>query len=658
MIIKEEIHKLRQEIQRHEYLYYVKDAPEISDSEYDKLLRKLQKLEAEHPELITPDSPTQRVGGQPLDQFSQVKHKAPLLSLGNAFSVEELEDFNGRVKKGLGTEKDVEYVCELKFDGLAVSLLYKKGAFIQGATRGDGKTGEDVTENLKTVRSIPLKLQENVDVEVRGEVFLSHQEFAKLSQFANPRNAAAGSIRQLDPKIAAQRNLEIFIYALIPETLAGAPNIPASHGEGLQLLQKLGFRINSKTKVCQGIKEVVKFCEDLDKKRKALPYDVDGVVVKVNSYEQQKKLGATTKSPRWAIAYKYAPEQAETIVEAIDVQVGRTGALTPVARLKPVVLSGVKVSNATLHNEDEMRKKDIRVGDKVIIQRAGEVIPEVVGLASGQKEIKDRKKPYVFPNKCPVCGGKVEKPEGEAVARCISDNCVAQKLGQIQHFISRNAMDIEGLGGAIAEQLLNEKLISDVGDIYYLKREDILKLDRFAEKSTDNLFAAIEKSKKQTLAKVLFGLGIRHVGQYVAEVLAGHYDSIDALIKADYEELENIDGVGSKIAESLVNTFKSNKFLKIVEKLKKAGINFKSSVEKLSDKLKGKNIVVTGSLKTLSRDEIKGLIKKHGGKSASSVSKKTDYVLVGEDPGSKYDKAVKLGVKILTEEDFLKMVQV
>lgn len=654
---KAEINKLRTEIDHHNNLYYVKDAPEISDAAYDALMNRLLALEVEHPELVTPDSPTQRVGGVALEAFKPVTHSVPMLSLGNAFSEEELRDFDGRVKKGLGTNGPVTYVCEIKFDGLAITLQYKKGVFTTGATRGDGKKGEDVTENLKTVRSIPLKLKQDIDIEVRGEVYMSHKEFARLTDFANPRNAAAGSIRQLDPKIAASRKLEMFTYALVVESLSKDVKAPTSHSEALALMKELGFRVNEYTAVCQGIDAVWKFCQTWETKRKTVPYDMDGIVIKVDPYAQQRILGMTSKNPRWAIAFKYAPEQAITTVEHIDIQVGRTGALTPVARLKPIELSGVVVSNATLHNEDELQRKDIRVGDEVIIQRAGEVIPEVVGLASGAREKQHRAKPFSFPKKCPVCGSSVVRPEGEAVARCTGKDCVAQRLARIAHFVSRNAMDIEGLGEAVGEQLLNAGLIKDVADIYYLKRDDIVTLERFAEKSTDNLLAAIAASKKQPLSRLIFGLGIRHVGQHVAEVLAEHYPTLGKLMEASQEELTGIDGVGAKIAESMVHEFKDHHFKKIVERLQQAGVNMKSSEKKkLSTKLAGMNIVVTGALATLSRDEAKALIKSHGGTSASSVSKKTDYVVAGDDPGSKYDTAVKLGVPILTEQEFLKMV--
>ncbi len=653
----QEIKSLRDEIRRHEHLYYVKDAPEISDAAYDALMNRLLALEAAHPELMTPDSPTQRVGGQPLDAFKSVKHTEPMLSLGNAFSEQDLRDFDGRVRKGLGTDAPVEYVCEIKFDGLAISLHYEKGRFSYGATRGDGKTGEDVSENLKTVRSIPLVLARAVDVEVRGEVYMSHKEFAKLADFANPRNAAAGSIRQLDPKIAASRNLEMFTYALVVNSLSAAENRPDTHSGAMRYMKELGFRVNEHTKVCRGIDAVIAFCAEWEEKRKHAPYDMDGIVIKVDSFELQRQLGATAKSPRWAIAYKYAPEQAVTTVEKIDIQVGRTGALTPVARLKPVELSGVVVSNATLHNESEIQKKDVRVGDEVIIQRAGEVIPEVVGLAAGASTRQHRSAPFVFPSNCPVCGARVVRPEGEAVSRCIGKECVAQRTAQIEHFVSRNAMDIDGMGVAIVEQLLNAGLIRNVADIYNIQKTQLLGLERFGEKSADNLLTAIEHSKSQPLHRVIFALGIRHVGQHVAELLAARFSSMDELMHASCAELNAIDGVGEKIAESLYQTLQDTAFRERIRTLSSAGVNMKAAVRSAGRRmLEGKNIVVTGTLASMSRDEAKALIKEQGGTSAGSVSKKTDYVLAGENAGSKYDTAVQLGVPIITEAEFIKMV--
>ncbi|MDR1453921.1 MAG: NAD-dependent DNA ligase LigA [Candidatus Margulisbacteria bacterium] len=657
MSIQQDIARLRQEIQRHERLYYVADTPEISDQEYDALLQRLQALETAHPELRTPDSPTQRVGGAPLEKFETVAHQEPLYSLDNAFSFADLAEFDARARKGLDAA-EVEYICELKIDGLAVSLTYTRGLFTLGATRGDGKKGENVTENLKTVRAIPLRLPEARDLVVRGEIYIKRSEFGKLEGFANPRNAAAGSLRQLDPQVTATRRLDMFCYGVIAEH--------DTQEAGYQLIQKLGFKLNSHRRVCRGLAAVEKYIQEWEARRQELDYDTDGIVIKVNSITAQQKLGFTTKAPRWAIAYKYAPEQAVTKLEAIDIQVGRTGALTPVARLTPVELNGVIVSNATLHNEDEIKRKDVRIGDQVIIQRAGEVIPEVVSVAAADTStplpnglaVSVRGKKFVFPKKCPVCGAAaVKDTEDDAVWRCPNAACPARIKGALKHFVSKDAADIEGCGEQIVEQLNKAGLVHDPADLYYLCCEDLIELDRMGEKSVQNLLAALEKSKQAGLARILFGLGIRHVGQYVAEKLADKFHSIDDLLAAAEDELANTDGVGEVVARSLSAALRAPELRKTISRLQEAGVVLDDNRARISNALAGQTFVLTGALPTLSRGEAEELIKSHGGSVSSSVSKKTSYVLLGDSPGSKADKAKKLGVPLITEKTLREMLE-
>ena len=644
MSIPQDLARLRQEIRRHERLYYAADAPEISDQEYDKLLQKLQALEAAHPELLTPDSPTQRVGGAPLEKFETVAHQQPLYSLDNAFSWADLAEFDTRVRKILDTA-EVEYICELKIDGLAVSLIYEKGLFTLGATRGDGKKGENVTENLKTIRAIPLRLPEARDIVVRGEIYMRRSEFQKLENFANPRNAAAGSLRQLDPRITAARRLDMFCYGVIAEH--------DTQEAGYQLIQSLGFKLNPHRRICRGLTAVQKYIQEWEARRKELDYDTDGIVIKVNSIAAQQKLGFTTKAPRWAIAYKYAPEQAVTRLEAIDIQVGRTGALTPVARLTPVELNGVIVSNATLHNEDEIERKDVRLGDQVIIQRAGEVIPEVVGVAGEPP----RSKPYVFPKKCPVCGAAaVKDAEDDAVWRCPNTDCPARIKGALKHFVSKDAADIEGCGEQIVEQLNKAGLAHDPSDLYYLQYAELIQLERMGEKSVQNLLSAIAKSKRAGLARILFGLGIRHVGQYVAEKLADKFQTMDNLLAAAEDELADTDGVGEVVARSLRAALQEPELRKIIGRLQAAGVVLSNNRARISNALAGKTFVLTGALPTLSRGAAEELIKTHGGSVSSSVSKKTSYVLLGDSPGSKADKAKKLGVPLIDEKALREML--
>jgi len=681
MTIKKQIEDLKKEIRRHDRLYYVLDAPEISDREYDLLLRELIDLEKEHPEFITDDSPTQRVGGEALSKFDTVVHSVPLLSLDNALDLDELRAFDERVKKGLGAKEDVGYVCELKMDGLAVSLSYKKGRLYKGSTRGDGVRGEDITSNLKTIKAIPLSLNEDVDIDVRGEAYLPLKDFYRLNEqrekegeavFANPRNAAAGSLRQLDPKITAKRPLSIFCYgavtgkALNPKSLnSKQTQNPKSQKDLLELLKGLGLRINPDTKVCSGMDEVISFCESFEKKREHLDYEIDGIVVKVNDLDDQEKLGATMKSPRWAIAYKFPPQQKETVIEDIEVQVGRTGTLTPVAHMKPVHLGGVIVKNSTLHNEDEIKRKDIRIGDHVMIQRAGDVIPQVL------KVLKDKRtgheKTFHMPKKCPVCGGDVIREEEEAAVKCINSSCPAKLKESVKHFASRQAMDIEGVGEALSNELVDKKLVKDLADLYYLTKKDILSLERKADRSAENILSAIEGSKKRDFERVIYGLGILHVGRRAAELLADNYENIDELLDAKAEDLQGIEGIGPKIADSIVRFFNEKHNQQLIEKLRKAGVDLKGQgtrdpsttlrASRGPGKLKGKTFVFTGTLPTFSREDAEEMVRKLGGKASSSVSKKTDYVVAGTEPGSKYDKAVKLGVKVIDEEEFKRLVK-
>ncbi len=652
--VKKEIDSLREEIRLHDYKYYVENQPVISDAQYDRLLEKLIKLEEEYPQLITPDSPSQRVAGTPSKEFEQSKHIAPLLSLANAFSEEDLQAFDKRVKKILGYshDKGIEYVCELKLDGVAINLTYEKGTLTKGATRGDGTTGENVTANLKTIKAIPLKLRKSAKVvsfiEVRGEIFMEHEDFKKLNKerekageslFANPRNATSGSMRQLDPDITAKRRLNILVYGI--GAIKGIKF--NNHSDILKYLKELGFRINKNTKICKNIDDVIKFCRLWGDKKKSLAYDIDGIVLKVNSIKEQEKLGEVTKSPRWAIAYKFAPAQETTKIKDIIVQVGRTGALTPVAVMEPTEVGGVTVSRATLHNEDEINRKDVRIGDTVVIQRAGDVIPEVVSVVKAKRTGKEKK--FSMPHECPVCGEKVVRPKGEAIWRCANIACDAQVKERISHFTSRNAMDIEGIGEAQVAQFVENNLIDDPADLYFLKKEDLLPLERMGDKLTSNIIDSIQKSKNQDLPRLIFALGIRNVGEHIAEVLTSYYPSLDALFKAKRQDLEIINEIGPTIAQSIVQFFAQPHNREAINKLKKAGVNLelkqKPTVPKI---LSGKTFVFTGEMEKLTRDEAGRIVKELGGKITSSVSKKTDYVVAGASPGSKLTKAQKLGI--------------
>jgi DNA ligase (NAD+) len=662
--IVKEVTQLRRALEQHNYLYYVQDKPEITDAEYDRLFRRLQELEEKYG-LSSPDSPTQRIGAPPLAEFGTITHRTPLLSLGNAFEEAEMEAFDLRIKRALGMAADeqIEYVCELKIDGLAVALTYENGSLVNGATRGDGFTGEDITQNLRTVKSIPLKLRLPSPpslLEIRGEVYLDKSEFEHINReredageplFANPRNAAAGSVRQLDSKITARRHLNSFIYAV---GIAEGKRF-ATHWQALEFLTEAGFRTNPNARLCAGLSAAITFCREWESRRHELAYEIDGIVIKVNSLNLQADLGAVSRSPRWAIAYKYPPEQKITRVDDIIVSVGRTGALTPTALLAPVRISGSTVSRATLHNEDEIRRKDVRIGDMVVVQKAGEVIPEVVRALTEKRTGRERE--FVMPKRCPECGSEVVRPEGEAVARCTGVACPAQLKEHLFHFGARAGMDIEGLGEQTVNQLVERHLVKDVGDLYYLDKETVAGLERMAEKSAGNLIDALETSKSQTLSRLLNAIGIRHVGAHIAEVLAAHYGSLDNLAKASEEELSQIPEIGPKIAESVASFFRQQQTHKLLEKLQRAGVWPKEELKQVKQGFfTGKTVVFTGELKSMAREEAQNMVKAQGGSASGSVSKKTDYVIAGDSPGSKYDKAKALGITILKEPDFLKKI--
>lgn len=661
---KKRIQELRDLIHYHNYRYYVLDDPEISDAEYDRLMRELMELEKEHPELITPDSPTQRVGAPPLEAFETVEHAIPMLSLDNAFDDTEMIEFDQRVKKGLNTTADIEYVCEPKLDGLAVELVYVDGIFTIGSTRGDGYTGENVTQNLKTIKSIPLKLlNPNGKIperlEVRGEVIMGIKEFEELNRereengeppFANPRNAAAGSLRQLDSSITASRPLDIYCYGI--GQVVGVSF--KTHLESLEALKKYGFKVNPHIRKCLGIQEVLKYHEEMLELREKLPYEIDGIVVKVNDFSFQERLGVRTRSPRWAIAYKFPARQEVTQIVDIIAQVGRTGVLTPVAIMKPVNVGGVEVSRATLHNQDEIDRKDVRIGDWVVVQRAGDVIPEVVKVIKSRRT--GQEKPYRLPDKCPVCGSKTVRLEGEVAVRCINIACPAQVKERIYHFASKRAMDIDGLGEKLIDQLVDKGLVKDVSDIYFLTKEQLAGLERMADKSAENILAAIEASKKRSLDRLLYALGIRFVGEHIARVLVKAFGSLENLAKATEDDLMQINEIGPQVAQSVVDFFSREENWRIIERLKQAGVQVEPVKEQQSNILEGKTFVFTGALKSFTRDEAERIVEELGGRAASSVSRKTDYVVAGESPGSKLDRARALGVTVIDEEEFKKMI--
>ncbi len=654
---REEIKKLRKEINYHNYKYYVENDPVISDYEYDQLLKKLEKLESKYPDLITPDSPTQRVGEKPLDEFETVEHIVPMLSLDNTYTFDELREFDERVKKNVG---EVDYIVEPKIDGAGVALVYEDGIFKRGATRGDGIKGDDITQNLKTIHSIPLRLREKTlkKIELRGEVYMRIDGFKKYNKeqekkngtvFANPRNAAAGSLRQLDPRIVAKRPLDIFIHYL-----SYSDKKFKTHYEAMNKLKELGFKIVSFLKKAKDIDEVIKYCKQLEKKRDSLNYEIDGAVIKVNSFEKQKELGSTTKNPRWAISYKFAAKQSTTKLNDIDIQVGRTGTITPVAILEPVKVGGVTVSRATLHNFDELKRKDIRIGDHVLVERSGDVIPQVV------KSIKEKRtgseKQKKIPKKCPICKTEVVRPEGEVAVRCPNKNCPARLKWKLSYYASRNAMDIDHLGKSTIDKLLDENLIDNIADLYNLKKEDILKLEGFKEKSAENLLDSIEKSKNQGLSRLIYGLGIRHVGKYASQLLASKYTSIKDLSNATEEELKEIDGLGEKSAESIATFFATDENIKLIERLEEYGVKTKKEKTDEKQSLDGKTFVFTGSLDSFSRSDASEFVQKKGGIVKSSISKDIDYVVVGGKPGSKYDKAKKLNITIINENEFKKLI--
>jgi DNA ligase (NAD+) len=665
--VKKEIEELREKLRYHEYRYYVLDDPEISDAAYDRMMNRLKELETAHPELVTPDSLTVRVGGAPREGFSTVRHARPMLSLDNAFSYDALREWDRRVREGSGQEK-IEYVAEHKFDGLSISLQYEDGVLARGVTRGDGTTGEDVTPNVKTIRSIPLRVDAAIlkkvklpaDFEVRGEVMMTKKAFEALNReqeriggkiFVNARNSAAGAVRVLDPSITAARRLDFFAYYLLVDG-----KVPfAKHSESLQALKQLRFRASDDWKLCAGIEAVIAYCEDWDAKREKLPYEVDGVVIKVNSIAIQNELGYTAKAPRWAIAYKYPARQETTVVNDIIVQVGRTGTLTPVAVLEPVQVGGVTVSRSTLHNMDEIERLGLQIGDTVLIERAGEVIPHVLKVVKPGKN----RKPFRMPKHCPECGSTIHHVEGEVAYRCVNAACPAKRKESILHFAGRHAMNIDGLGEKIVDQLVDKGLVKDVADLYTLKeeKEEVARLERMGEKSAQNLLEEIEASKKNSLARLIYALGIQFVGERTAQLLAEHFSSLEELAAAKEEGLEEVPEVGPKVATSIVEFFSEPANRQLIKKLKKAGVH--PTAEKRvvkSQKLAGKSFVFTGGLANRSREEAGELVIQHGGKVSGSVSKKTDYVVVGTDPGSKYDKAKELDVTILTEAEFEKLL--
>jgi DNA ligase (NAD+) len=662
----QEIETLRGEIRYHNKRYYIDNDPEVSDAEYDRLMRELQELEAAHPELVTSDSPTQRVGATPLDKFGSVMHTIPMLSLANAMDENELRDFDQRIKRMLGSNDDIEYVFEPKIDGLAFEVVYENGVLTVGSTRGDGVTGEDITQNLRTIPSIPLRLLEgNMNValperlEARGEVYMDKDDFARLNRereqsgeplFANPRNSAAGSLRQLDPAITAKRPLKAFFYAV--GVMEGVEF--ETHWAMLDAFKHMGLRTNPLNKTCQGIDDVINHYRELNESKESLAYEIDGTVIKVNSFHLQQELGFISRSPRWAIAYKFPAKQETTRIQDIIVQVGRTGALTPVAVLEPVNIRGVQVSRATLHNQDEIDRKDIRIGDTVVVQRAGDVIPEVVKVIEAKRTGTEER--YVLPEQCPVCRGNVVRPEGEAVLRCVNNACPAKQIGAMEHFVSKRAMNIEGVSTKQIELFVNNGLVRDVGDLYFLKKEQLVGLERMADKSAENVIAAIEQSKRQPLERFMYALGIRHVGEHTAKVLATYFGTLERLQAASEEELIAVHEVGPEVAKSVYQYFQNDATAALLHKLFDGGVEIVEAERvSTSQTLSGKSFVLTGTLESYTRQEAKALIEQAGGRVVSSVSKKTDYVLAGRDPGSKLTKAQKLGVIVITEEEFKEM---
>lgn len=654
------IKELKDILNKSGYEYYVLDNPTMSDFEYDRLMQELIKLEDEFPEFATADSPTQRVGGEVADGFAEVVHTVQMQSLADVFSKDELYEFDSRVRAALGDES-VEYVTEMKIDGLSVSLEYENGLFTRGSTRGNGFVGEDITQNLKTIPGIPLKLNEPLPfIEVRGEVYMPEKSFLRLNEqreasgepvFANPRNAAAGSLRQLDSRIAAERKLDIFVFNL--QRIEGKEL--SSHSQSIEYLASLGFKVIPERDVYTNIDDAYKEVLRIGESRGELAFDIDGAVVKVNSFAQREFLGSTSKTPKWAAAYKFPAEQKQTELLDIILQVGRTGAVTPNAVLEPVRIAGSTVSRATLHNIDNIKDKDIRIGDTVIIEKAGDIIPAVVGVVKEKRPANSA--PFEMPKVCPICGEPLVREEGEAAVRCINPNCSAQQLRAVIHFVSKAAMNIDGLGASIVEQLLDKKLINDCSDIYYLNFDNVISLDGFAEKSANNLIAAISESKKSGLDRVLFGLGIRMIGSRAAQILAAHFGNIDPLMSASVDELSSISEIGTKMAQSIVEYFKQDKSLYIIERLRAAGVDLTYTSTQKGNNFDGKIFVLTGTLPTLKRNDAKKLIESYGGKVSGSVSKNTDFVVAGEEAGSKLDKALSLGIKVLSEAELTEMLK-
>lgn len=660
-----EVEKLREQIRKHEYRYYVLDAPSVSDAEFDRLMNKLKALEAEHPEIITADSPTLRVGGAPREGFQTYRHTRPMMSLDNAYTFEELRDFDRRVRE-LAGRGGMEYVAEHKFDGLSIGLIYENALLVRGVTRGDGQTGEDVTPNVKTIRSIPLRLDREMlkklslplDIEVRGEVIMNRAAFASLNQqqeavggkhFANPRNAAAGAVRMLDPSITASRKLEFFAYYLLANG-----RVPLKlHSQSLEALAKLRFKASADFEICETIEQVEKYCTKWEGKREKLPYEVDGVVVKVNEVSMQSELGYTSKAPRWAIAYKWAARQSTTLVREIGFNVGRTGTLTPVAFFEPVPIGGVTVSRSTLHNMDEIERLNIHEGDTVLVERAGDVIPHVLKVVKHGKQ----EKPVRVPEKCPVCGTRIHRVEGEVAYRCVNAACPAKRKESLLHFAGRHAMNIDGLGEKIVDQLIEKGIVKDFASLYQLKLDEIAALDRMADKSAQNLLDEIAASKTNSLSRLVYGLGIGFVGERTAQLLAEHFGSLEKIANATLEELTEVHEIGPKVAASIVDFFSERPNRKLVDRLRDAGVRMEEKrAAPKSTRLAGKSFVFTGTLERHSREDAGALVVSHGGKVVSSVSKKTDYVVVGADPGSKHEKAKSLGVSILDEAAFEKLI--
>lgn len=660
---KKQIEALKDELNKYNYDYYVLDSPSVSDYEYDEKMRELLELEEQFPNLQTVDSPSQRVGAEPLDSFVKVQHNVPMLSLGNAFNEDELRDFDRRVRDGV--KADVTYVCELKIDGLAVSLKYENGVFVRGATRGDGTTGEDITQNLKTIKSIPLRLQREETIEVRGEAFMPKKSFVALNEareqsgyelFANPRNAAAGSLRQLDPKVAAKRNLDIFVYSVgeWDDTKHD------THSKRLDYLKTLGFKANPKWRKCETIDDVIEYVNGWVEHRADLAYEIDGIVIKVDNISQQETLGFTAKSPRWAVAYKFPAEEAVTKLINIELSVGRTGVVTPTAILEPVKVAGTTVQRASLHNEDLIREKDIRIGDTVVIKKAGDIIPEVVRVLIDKRT--ESEEPFKMPTQCPECSSDLIRLEEEVALRCINPNCPAQLREGLIHFVSRNAMNIDGLGEKVITQLFNERLVHNIADIYKLKRDELLKLERMGEKSVDNLLKSIESSKGNSLERLLFGLGIRYVGSKAAKTLAAHYEEIDSLKEATEEELYSIPEIGEKMADSIFRYFNKPQVQSLIIELAQLGVNLtykglKKEEQESNSILSGKTVVLTGKLEHLTRSEAKKKLEELGANVTGSVSKKTDILIAGEDAGSKKDKAEELGINIWNEQRLIEVFE-